>query len=917
VDKHTIIFEIAEIPDPYFPEYQIESGGDLAGTVQRNLKLILRTITGHLPGSASYTLIMSFQPNNSSEELQSRLKVYLIINGTDEKTAKNLSLLIEAGPLSKFYTFNKISSPFLPWEKMAAGYSISRKLRFTTPLHPPDHNCNIPVSYLSLTEFERPANQEFLNLDRLLHKVNCPIIICISAQPVNITPQLSAHTKYLNLLQSINRFRHSEHDTASFTNYSSDDPTQQLTARKPVIIQKEQDSLADDILRCQQRFHETLHCPNLFFSVGIFAGISSTAYLISSVFAEYAIENGNYEIASLKKGGHLKCAITKAKQYMPFTLSPLINESTPRYSAMYSTLDTLKQVCTVDGLSGLFQLPIGSIHSPYCMRQNTDPHLITSPDSITIGEDLECANIIRKLLTLTLCKHGGISGSTGSGKTTFIYSVLLQLFKCGIPWLVIETAKIQYRSLKTLQNHNDPEIRRFAEAIELYTAGNEEISPYRHNPFARPVGMSIDEHIENILNCLLASMPVSGPLPAILGEALEEIYEEFPDTDNPPQMRHLVKAVDKVMNNKGYSQETMSDIRSALEVRITSLTRRSLGKIFQCRNNYPSIDRLMTRHTILELDRLGTDSKCLCTLFLLTAICEQLKVAPPVDKHPRLVIVIEEAHNVAKSSGPAVLSPDIADPKSHSAELIEKMLAELRSLGVAIIILEQHISSLAPGVFKNTTTKLSFRQNDQEDRDAIGNATLQSPLEKEEIGRLMPGEAYFFTEGYYRSRKIRTHNFQSQYLLEKDTTKIDILSFIQDQKWFKDIHIERVTEELNILAEEINRFDFTKILILKKIKQLMTAFVNAKNPSANELKRLIKKTRSYKKMLNKALTSFTRYSFNRYICSESLLNQLDDINTKKLNNNLYYRFKEKIIPGVNKDIEIMDGFITRCYDLLT
>ena len=495
--------------------------------------------------------------------------------------------------------------------------------------------------------------------------------------------------------------------------------------------------------------------------------------------------------------------------------------------------------------------------------------------------------------------------------------MLLQLFKLEIPWIVIETAKTHYRSLKTLKKHDDPEVRRFAKAIELYTAGNEGISSYRLNPFARPVGISIDEHIESILNCLLASMPVSGPLPAIIGEALEEIYDELPDTDNPPQMHHLVKAVDKVMEDKGYSQETMSDIRTALEVRIANLTRRSLGKIFQCRNNYPSIDSLMTGHTILELDRLGIDSKCLCTLFLLNAICEHLKVAPPVDKHPRLVIVIEEAHNVARSSGPAALSPDIADPKAHSAELIEKMLAELRSLGVAIIIVDQNISSLAPGVINNTITKLSFRQIDQKNRDAIGNATQQSSLEKEEIGRLVPGEAYFITEGYYRSRKIRTPHFQKNYPLDENAANIDILSFIKDQKWFKDIHIERVTEELNILAEEINRFDSTKILILKNFNQLMTAFVNAKNPSSNDLKRLIKKARIYKKMLEKALTSFTRHSFNKYICSESLLNQLGDITIKKLNNNLYYRFKEKIVPGVNKDIEIMDGFITRCHDLLT
>ena len=339
---------------------------------------------------------MSFAPDDPCEDIQSRLKVYLVINANDEQTLKNISLLIEAGLLSKFYKFKKINSPFLPWDKMGAGSSISRKLKFTTPLHTTDYNYNIPLSYLSLTEFERPANQEFLNLDRLLHKVNCPVIFCISAQPVNIAPVLSAHTQYLKHLRSINRSGRSEYDTASFPNYLSDDATTRAIARKPFIMQKEQDPLADDILRCQQKFHEKLHNPNLFFSVGIFAGNTSTANLISSVFADYAIKDGNFQITTLGKGEHLQNAISKAKQFLPFTLAPLVNESTPRYRAIYSTLDMLKQICTVDGLSGLFQLPIGSIHSPYCIRQNTDPpHLKASPYSIIIGKDLECANIIR------------------------------------------------------------------------------------------------------------------------------------------------------------------------------------------------------------------------------------------------------------------------------------------------------------------------------------------------------------------------------------------------------------------------------------------------------------------------------------------------------------------------------------------
>ncbi len=78
-----------------------------------------------------------------------------------------------------------------------------------------------------------------------------------------------------------------------------------------------------------------------------------------------------------------------------------------------------------------------------------------------------------------LVKHMSILGMPGSGKTTAIFHLLLQLFGHDIPFIVFEPAKTEYRTLKTLNKHADKQARGLAQQLRLYTLGAETISPFR------------------------------------------------------------------------------------------------------------------------------------------------------------------------------------------------------------------------------------------------------------------------------------------------------------------------------------------------------------------------------------------------------------------------------------------------------
>jgi len=128
----------------------------------------------------------------------------------------------------------------------------------------------------------------------------------------------------------------------------------------------------------------------------------------------------------------------------------------------------------------------------------------------------------------------------------------LQLFEFGVPFMVFEMARAEYRILKTLKKHVKEIVQRLARALKPYTPGMESVSPFRFNPLRRLAGIGRDEHIETILNCFKAAFPMSGPLPALLAEALELAYEEHPDPDDPPVMADLYAAARTVLEGKDY-----------------------------------------------------------------------------------------------------------------------------------------------------------------------------------------------------------------------------------------------------------------------------------------------------------------------------------------------------------------------------
>jgi len=194
-----------------------------------------------------------------------------------------------------------------------------------------------------------------------------------------------------------------------------------------------------------------------------------------------------------------------------------------------------------------------------------------------------------------------------------------------IPYMVFEPAKTEYRALKTIRTRGRVSNGFAPSDIEIYTPGNDRVSAFRFNPLELLPGIEPDEHIENVLCSFEAAMPMSGPLPALLREALEEVYDAYPDRERPPVIADLVSTAETVLAGKGYSADTNSDIRTALSVRVGVLSRGLIGRVFQCRRSVPSIAHLMAVPSIIEVAMLPPSQACLLGLFLFNGIREHLR----------------------------------------------------------------------------------------------------------------------------------------------------------------------------------------------------------------------------------------------------------------------------------------------------
>jgi hypothetical protein len=250
-------------------------------------------------------------------------------------------------------------------------------------------------------------------------------------------------------------------------------------------------------------------------------------------------------------------------------------------------LTNLYRLASFDEISGLFRIVVPGNAPIKGIKQENSIAIENKAESLDFGgHEINSEETIIRFNLKQFNKHAFICGVPGSGKTSTSFNLLTQLYLKDIPFLVFESAKTEYRSLLEL-NPNPSSFDDFDEAqiskltsltknLRIYTLGNEQISPFRFNPFEVSDLIPFYEHIGNLEASFRGALPLFGPLPALLSEALEKIYYDLDWTGNEigtpegkkiPTMRDLYAKISDLLESKDYVGEVKSNIKTALEDR--------------------------------------------------------------------------------------------------------------------------------------------------------------------------------------------------------------------------------------------------------------------------------------------------------------------------------------------------------------
>jgi DNA helicase HerA-like ATPase len=406
-------------------------------------------------------------------------------------------------------------------------------------------------------------------------------------------------------------------------------------------------------------------------------------------------------------------------------------------------------------------------------------------ETIAVGEILDSSQRPAGPLVLpldSLNRHVFVCGATGSGKSQTVRTLLEAATAAGIPWLVVEPAKAEYRLMAArLAGAGTGAPGPDAAAVQVVRIRPGEsdaiaagLNPLEPAPDHEGRRFPLQTHADLVKALFIASFRSDEPFPQVLSAALTRVYEDAgwdlalgetvtPDA-NPsyPNLTDLQRAAIRIVREIGYSQRVTDDVLGFIKVRLSGLRLGTTGR-FLVGGHQLDFGQLLRTNAVLEIEDVGDDSdKAFLMGTVLIRLVEHLRMANRANRADRAdggdrgglagqaglrhLTVIEEAHRLLRrqeGSGGA----GSGGAAGHAVEMFAGLLAEIRAYGEGLIIAEQIPDRLIQDVIKNTAVKITHRLPAADDRDAVGATMNMTRAQNRFLVTLKPGEAAVFADG--------------------------------------------------------------------------------------------------------------------------------------------------------------------------
>lgn len=322
--------------------------------------------------------------------------------------------------------------------------------------------------------------------------------------------------------------------------------------------------------------------------------------------------------------------------------------------------------------------------------------------------------------TLTLRElnqHLVVAGLPGFGKSLTTQTILAQLATSGIPFLVLDPAKSDYRRLVRVV----PELR-------TYSLGPQD---FAFNPFGVPANCPRTTHVGRVLAAFDAAFGLSRTWPAGYVTLARGLYAAY-DAEETPTLDSLYTHLTRVINQSGFAGPDGANIRASLLGRISLLASGPLGVALSAPpQGAVDWEDLLNAPAVVEMRGFaGPFERSLVFGLLLSGLISYREHNVFTDGLGH-VTVLEEAHRLLRRN---------EGPESEGVRMFVEAIAELRGSGEGFIVVDQAPTVLDPGVMKLAGSLCSHRLVEPDERTAVGSALLLDERQMQDLARLLPGQ---------------------------------------------------------------------------------------------------------------------------------------------------------------------------------
>lgn len=371
-----------------------------------------------------------------------------------------------------------------------------------------------------------------------------------------------------------------------------------------------------------------------------------------------------------------------------------------------------------------------------------------------------------------LRRHGFIVGKSGCGKTTFAMGLLYQLHKLGVPFLVIEPTKREYRNLL-------PKV----DGLRIYTPGLASVSPISLNPFLPPKGITLQEYLPTITTIFESTISMDHPLDVIFPQVIRDCYTQYGwrltstrDSKGavPFGMNEFIQCFQQYIRDKYEgSPEARGNLESGGVVRLTQLI--SEQPILFDTINSLDFDELLQHPTIIELDAIDNpNQKSLVMMTIIIQVMQCIRSRAEMDSRLQRIIMIDEAHLLLGNNADAAQHDD-SRAASACVHFLQNMVKILRSYGTGIFFGDQSPIQLTRDIMEHVNLKIMFRQESPRERSMLAELTRMDTTMQEDMIDLPAGYGYvFLDQGLAKPVRLYTPNYKQTLELRNHVTNQDV-----------------------------------------------------------------------------------------------------------------------------------------------